>query len=110
MIKTNIDRLVEMSVQGKVANPYHRGMFFVDDSGISACRRQVPERLAAMRARLKQLSAATLDVQRELEYWQTQSLQTLYRRQQPQLERRIEQALLTYKERFPSLFRQTASR
>lgn len=33
MVRNNSKQLVEMSVQGKVANPYHRGMFFVDDKG-----------------------------------------------------------------------------
>lgn len=34
MVKTNADKLVKISVQGKVANPFHRGMFFVDDKGV----------------------------------------------------------------------------
>jgi len=34
MVKTNAAKLVEISVQGKVANPFHRGMFFVDDKGV----------------------------------------------------------------------------
>ncbi|WP_240946091.1 CehA/McbA family metallohydrolase [Pseudomaricurvus alkylphenolicus] len=71
-------------------------IYLVDRSGNSACKDRVPQRVAAMKHRLKQLSEAPLNVQRELEYWQTQQLQEQYQRQRSGLESRIEKALEVY--------------
>ncbi|WP_339673480.1 CehA/McbA family metallohydrolase [Dasania marina] len=71
-------------------------IYIANQQGFSGCQDQVQELANTMLKRLDALSAQPIEVNRELEYWETSRLEQQYNSQLPKLKQRIELARKKY--------------
>jgi hypothetical protein len=88
-----------LALRGK-GNDYalaHTGAIYLEDNkGSSSCKNQVPELIDIMLARLETLKHIKLDVNKELEFWETTQLEQTFGKQKDELENRLDLAKHIY--------------
>jgi len=88
-----------IALRGK-GNDYalaHTGAIYLEDNkGNSSCKNQVPELIDIMLARLETLKHIKLDVNKELEFWETNQLEQTFDKQRDELEKRLDLAKYIY--------------
>lgn len=88
-----------LRAKGKNYALAHTGAIYLqDEKGSSVCRNKAPAIINTMLNRLSILENSTVDVNKELEYWQTKTLIQDYSRQKPALVKQIVEARKFYKQ------------
>jgi len=83
--------------KGKGYGLAHTGAIYLEDElGNSHCKNQAADIIDTMLARLNKLKSIKLDISKELEFWEAQTLDQSFNQQKDDLEKRIALAQAIY--------------